>query len=130
MRGNTTKFRKLAQSIVQSVLKQRGDKYEGSEDNFTSIGAVWTEIFRSKLKPDCVIDGRDVAKAMVGLKLVRDNIPDLDHSIDGAGYATLWLAHALSTISDQERESAENKYDADIETFPEFRVQWLPPEHQ
>lgn len=89
--------RDTAMQMVRDVLSARGESYEGQEDNMILIGLVWSIIFLDKLKVGVGFTGADVAKAMIALKLVRD-IADKkqDNPLDGAGYATIWLAHYLA----------------------------------
>jgi hypothetical protein len=66
----------------------RNDSYDHPRHNFGKIAEVWTTLLKEKLKDNAAISDRDVARLMIGMKLVRDtHKPQRDNILDIAGYA-------------------------------------------
>lgn len=69
------------------VLGARRYDYGHPKENFERIADLWTAYFRPKLKDGITVDVRDVAFAMVLLKMARElNAPKPDNLVDIVGY--------------------------------------------
>lgn len=86
------------QDILEEALEltsgERNQEYGEPTDDFQTIAAMWSVLFRHKLKDDCRVEPHEVAKAMIALKMSRmtKSPGKRDHWVDIAGYARCgWL---------------------------------------
>lgn len=75
--------KEILESAMQTVCKDRQDKYGNCKDNFGIIAEFWTEYLNAE------VTAEDVAVMMILLKIarIRTGIYDPDNYIDIAGYA-------------------------------------------
>lgn len=79
---------------VRETLAAREANYDDPRPNFDRIAATWTVMLEAagKLKPGEHIDGLDVARMMVCMKMCRDAFKYGDDNwFDTAGYAVCGL---------------------------------------
>lgn len=70
------------------ITGDRNKTYGSPTQNFQDTAKLWTVLLRHKLGPDQELDGTDVAKLMIGLKLARMAAqPKRDNWVDIAGYS-------------------------------------------
>lgn len=75
--------KEILESAIQTVCKDRQDKYGNCEDNFGIIAEFWTGYLNTE------VTAEDVAVMMMLLKIarIRTGVYDPDNYIDIAGYA-------------------------------------------
>lgn len=75
--------KEILESAIQTVCKDRQDKYGNCEDNFGIIAEFWTGYLNTE------VTAEDVAVMMMLLKIarIRTGVYDVDNYIDIAGYA-------------------------------------------
>ena len=75
--------KEILESAIQTVCKDRQDKYGNCEDNFGIIAELWSGYLDAEVRPE------DVAVMMMLLKIarIRTGVYDPDNYIDIAGYA-------------------------------------------
>jgi len=89
---------------LECVMKSRNNDYGPPDQDFTRTAAIWTALFGPKLRADAAFDGKDVALAMIALKLSRACWADKrDNFVDAAGYAACGWECA---VRDEERQNA------------------------
>src|SRR5512143_1430218 len=79
----------VLEKAASIVTGNREQNYGKPEDNFATIAQIWTAVLQrtGKISPGSVVDARDVALCMVGVKLAREaHIHSDDNCVDGAGY--------------------------------------------
>lgn len=70
------------------ITGDRNVSYGTPTANFANIAEIWTTLFRHKMLPGVSFDAREVADAMIALKIARSIAqPKRDNYVDVAGYA-------------------------------------------
>lgn len=88
----------VIEEAVRITSTDRQDQYAPPEDNFARIALVFSGILGAKLNEN--LTAADVARCMVGMKMVRDaHKPKRDNRDDGVGYI-LCLERAEPTEKD------------------------------
>lgn len=92
--GLQSKMDILAEAAT--VLAERGERYDGAEDNFPRIARLFNAYLVNKLGVDVRLEPQDVAVLMILLKVGRlgNDSKHLDSYIDIAGYAACGGDHA------------------------------------
>jgi hypothetical protein len=93
---------------VKQILAEREKNYDHPKRNFKRIAQVWTPLILNahpELSEEFSFTALDVARMMVGMKMVRDaNKPQRDNWDDTIGYGTTG-----AVIEEIDRVEAENK---------------------
>lgn len=80
--------RRILETAVSCVCRDRNNLYGSPEDNFAQIAARWNAHIKNKYGIDIVLDPTSVAIMMTDVKLARiEHNPSVEDSwIDAAGY--------------------------------------------
>ena len=74
----------------RDIVSERSQSYGRPDDCFERIASMWSVVLGDALADGAAVSGRDVARCMIALKLVRDqHSGERDNMIDIAGYAAL-----------------------------------------